>query len=116
MSFTKLLEEGQFYEVQRTRWKTDNLEEQAIAFSGSIRPHYNPNMLLLLTHPLETRSSIFEFRLEDVLYAEELPSISRPNGVTVEQTRLWVKRGSPAMRMQPVRVGEIDDEHSEGEQ
>ncbi|GIT08957.1 MAG: hypothetical protein CM1200mP30_25870 [Pseudomonadota bacterium] len=34
-----------------------------------------------------------------------MSSLSKPNGVTVEQVRLWVRNGSPAMRMEPVRVG-----------
>ena len=50
-------------------------------------------------------SEVFEFRSEDIVYAEELSSLSKPNGVTVEQVRLWVRKGSPAMRMEPVRVG-----------
>ena len=70
-----------------------------------IRDSYNPNMILLLTSPLESRSEVFEFRSEDIVYAEELSSLSKPNGVTVEQVRLWVRKGSPAMRMEPVRVG-----------
>ena len=48
---------------------------------------------------------IFEFRSEDIIYVEELSSITKPNGVTIERVRLWVRNGSPAMQMAPVRVG-----------
>ena len=109
MAYLKLLEEGHFYEIQRSFRKRADLEKQAVAYSGSLRPHYNPNMVLLLNHPLDNTGEIYEFRLEDILYAQDLPSISRPGGVTVEQTRLWVRLGSPAMRMQPFRVGNSDE-------
>ena len=66
-------------------------------------------MVLLLTHPLESLGKIYEFRVEDILYAQDLPSIERSGGVTVEQTCLWVMRGSLAMRMQPFRVGNYDE-------
>ena len=38
--------------------------------------------------------------------AKNIASISRENGVTVERVRLWVRRGSPAVKMQPLRVDE----------
>ena len=105
MSFVKLLNEGKFFEIQKRTKRSDSLEKESTPFCGALRPHNNPNMILLLTSPLESRSEVFEFRSEDIAYAEELSSLSKPNGVTLEQVRLWVKNGSPAMRMEPVRVG-----------
>jgi inorganic pyrophosphatase len=67
-------------------------------------------MVLLRVRPIEAGGEIYEFRMEDILFAEELPSLSKPNGVAIEQTRIWVRRGSPAMRMQPMRVGEISSD------
>ncbi|MBC8259175.1 MAG: hypothetical protein H8E38_09175 [SAR324 cluster bacterium] len=105
MSFVKLLEEGKYFEIQKRSGRSETLEQEATPFCGALRPHYNPNMLLLLSNPLESRSEVFEFRSEDVLFAEELSSLTKPNGVTVEQVRLWVRDGSPAMRMEPMHVG-----------
>ncbi len=105
MSLVKLLCEGKFFEIQKRTKRSDSLEKESTTFCGALRPHNNPNMILLLTSPLESRSEVFEFRSEDIAYAEELSSLSRPNGVTVEQVRLWIKNGSPAMRMEPVRIG-----------
>ena len=106
----KLLEEGHFYEIQRSPGHRDDLEDQAVSYAGSLRPHYNPNMVLLRTNPLDPE--IYEFRLEDVLFAEELTSLSKPDGVTVEQTRIWIRRGSPAMCMKPM-VGDSVKEANE---
>ena len=105
MSVVKLFNEGKFFEIQKRSTRSDSLEKESTPFCGALRPHYNPNMILLLTSPLESRSEVFEFRSEDITYAEELSNLSKPNGVTVEQVRLWVRKGSPAMRMEPVLVG-----------
>ena len=105
MSFVKLSNKGKFFEIQKRTKRSDSLEKESTPFCGALRPHNNPNMILLLTSPLESRSEVFEFRSEDIAYAEEMSSLSKPNGVTVEQVRLWVKNGSPAMRMEPVRIG-----------
>ena len=53
MTLLKLLEEGHFYEIQRSPGQHDDLEDQAVSFAGSLRPHYNPNMVLLRTNPLD---------------------------------------------------------------
>ena len=63
-------------------------------------------MVLLRTNPLDLGSEIYEFRLEDILFVEELTSLSKPDGVTVEQTRIWIRRGSPEKCMKPMRVGD----------
>ncbi len=105
MNLVKLLEEGNCFEIQKRSGRSKTLEKDSTPFCGLLRPHYNPKMLLLLSSPLESRSDVFEFRSEDILYAEELSSLTKPNGVTVEQVRLWVRNGSPAMRMEPLRVG-----------
>ena len=105
MGYIKLLDEGKFFEIQKRNTRSDSLEKESTPFCGALRPHNIPNMILLLTSPLESRSEVFEFRSEDIAYAEELSSLSKPNGITVEEVRLWIKNGSPAMRMEPVRVG-----------
>ena len=104
MNLLKLLEEGNYFEIQKRSGRSKTLEKDSTPFSGALRPHYNPNMLLLLSSPLDSRSDVFEFRSEDILYAEELSSLTKPNGVTIERVRLWVRNGSPAMRMEPLRV------------
>ena len=108
MGFVKLLEEGKYFEIQKRSGRSETLEEESTPFCGALRPHYNPKMILLLSSPLESRGDVFEFRSEDIIYAEELSSITNPNGVTVERVRLWVKNGSPAMRMEPILVGNKD--------
>ncbi|MEC8184841.1 MAG: hypothetical protein VX208_07125, partial [SAR324 cluster bacterium] len=41
MTLLKLLEEGHFYEIQRSPGHCDDLEDQAVSYAGSLRPHYN---------------------------------------------------------------------------
>ena len=105
MTVQTLLGEGDFFAVQPYQKSLHDLEAEAVAFIGALRQHYNPHMLLLLTRPLEPQGTAFEFRSEDVICAEEQPSLTGPNGVTVERVRLWVRKSSPAMRMEPFRVG-----------
>jgi len=103
MNSIRLIGEGKLYEMQLYRGEKP-LDKDAVTFSGALRMHYNPNMLWLLTHPLEANSIIYEFRVDDVLHVAEEASVTHPTGAIVEQVRLWVRRGSTAMRMEPMRV------------
>ena len=110
MSGIKLLGVGsQYYEMSihlSNSLKQKDLELDAVSFSGALRHNYNPNMVLLLEDPLSPKSVIYEFRQEDIIFAEELPSQNREDGITVEMAKLWLKKGCIAMKMEPIRVGE----------
>ncbi|MBF0280558.1 MAG: hypothetical protein HQM13_22365 [SAR324 cluster bacterium] len=102
-----LLGEGKYYELQVYRGD-GNLEQEAIPFSGVLRQHYNPNIVLLLNNSLyfRKRSLAFEIRVDDILHVEELPAETAPDGVTVEKVKLWVKKGSTIVKMEPIVVSD----------
>lgn len=102
----RLLEAGTFHELELSQHRPAGLLEDAVAFEGALRLHYNPGLVMLLLNPLEPNSTLFEFRVQDIVHAEQLANLSRENGVTVERVRLWIRKGSPAVRMQPLRVEE----------
>lgn len=104
MTALKLLGEGKFHEITVYNGE-GRLEQEAVKFEGSLRLHYNPNMVWLLTHPLEQDSAIYEFRVEDIVHAKERPSITRPDGLTVEMVRLYVRKGAMATKMVPLVIG-----------
>ena len=58
-----LLDAGIFYELQISDQRPADLLEETVAFEGSLRPHYNPGLVLLLLNPLEPNSTLFEFRV-----------------------------------------------------
>ena len=78
MGFVKLLDEGKFFEIQKRSTRSDSLEKESTPFCGALRPHYNPNMILLLTSPLESSSEVFEFRSEDIVYAVSYTHLTLP--------------------------------------
>ncbi|MBF0286878.1 MAG: hypothetical protein HQM14_03600 [SAR324 cluster bacterium] len=109
MTDIKLLEEGKFYELQKYRGE-GNLDQEARPFSGILRHHYNPNVVLLLSSLLRRHSIAYEVRVDDIMHAEELPSETGPDGVTVEKVKLWVKKGSTVMKIEPVLVNDDTEE------
>lgn len=103
MRILKLIGEGIYYDLQVYRGE-QNLEMVATFFEGSLRAHYNPHLVWLMCDPLVRNGEILEFRLEDLVLVEEQHAVTRPDGITVEMVKVWVKKGSYAMRMQPILV------------
>ena len=92
------------YQVERYRGKTHKLEEVAVAFTGSIGNSRDPDRVLLINDPFSQQGFFYEFRAADILYAEEQPSLTMPDGSTCTMVRLWIRKGSTALRIDPFHV------------
>lgn len=84
----------------------------ALPFVGTLRKHpYDAEKCLLLTGrqerlPWVEEGQIFEFRIADVLGADELPALVDEAGSARPLLRLWVRRGALALRYEPFEVGD----------
>jgi inorganic pyrophosphatase len=79
----------------------------AVAFTGTLRKHpYDEDKCLLISDPASRDAAIYEFRIADVCSADELPSPVDEAGHSRNLARLWVRRGSFALRYEPF---EVDD-------
>lgn len=79
----------------------------AVAFIGALRKHpYDEGKCLLIADPAGKDPSILEFRIEDVLGAEEMPSPVDAAGQSLSLMKLWIRRGSFGIRYEPFEVDE----------
>lgn len=91
-----------FYELQA--YKSEPPQD-ALAFVGSPRKHpYDDGKIILLSDPKSGDSAIYEFRIGDILGAQDLPSPVNEEGESYGIVRLWVRRGSIGIRYQPFEV------------
>jgi len=105
INFLKLKER---FEIQRyTRPKAVD-RDNYIPFSGSPRKHPDAgDKLILIVDPFSGNTSYYVFRVEDIGFAEELPSITNIEGESVTMVRLWIKRRSKAVQCTPFVVEKI---------
>jgi hypothetical protein len=81
--------------------------KNAFPFAGYPRQHPSEkNKLILVYDPLGSNPSILEFKIEDVLYVEEMHSAVNPNGEGVPLVKLWVRKGAHGVIMEPFEVDE----------
>jgi hypothetical protein len=63
--------------------------------------------MILVAAPFSPHTIVYEFRYDDITHAEELPHLVNENGESVRMAKIWVKKGSLGMRMEPFQVEEI---------
>ncbi|MCE5256457.1 MAG: hypothetical protein LLF89_06390 [Spirochaetaceae bacterium] len=84
----------------------------AIFFIGTVRKHpYDQDKCLLLATKQDNtewlhEGTIIEFRMEDVVGADELPSPVDEQGFARSLVRLWIRRGAIGLKYEPFEVGE----------
>jgi len=78
-----------------------------IPFTGYPRVHPSEkNKLILVYDPLGAEPVVLEFKLEDILFVEEVPSAVTEAGEGVLMVKLWVQRGAVGMILEPFEVNE----------
>ena len=92
------------YQIEPYRGDPKRLRQIAVAFTGSLQNAANGGKILLLNDPMSQQAFFYEFRTSDIAYVEECPSIAMPDGSTVSMVRIWVKKGSTALRIEPFHV------------
>ena len=104
MSIKAYLEAEPLSKIER--WH-GNSRASGVAFVGTLRKHpYDEDKCLLISDPGEPEPAIYEFKVMDIVAAEELASPVGPDGTSRNLARLWVRRGSLGVRFEPFEVGE----------
>ncbi|RLC06026.1 MAG: inorganic pyrophosphatase Ppa [Deltaproteobacteria bacterium] len=105
MSIINFLELKEKLEIQKYVKPQTLDKKNHIFFSGSPRKHpYEQTRIILITDPLSENTFFYEFNIEDVAFAEELPSISNLKGDSVSMVRIWVKKRSIGLQCTPFIV------------
>jgi inorganic pyrophosphatase len=79
--------------------------KDALPFIGFPRQHPSEkNKLLLVYDPLGLTPTVLEFKLEDILFVEDIPSAITEEGEGVPLVKLWVRRKAHGVILEPFEV------------
>ncbi len=85
----------------------DDLKKDAVPYQGQLKQHKNDeDKVFLLLDPLSNNSSMLEFQKKDVLFAEELKSISG-DGQSYMLAKIWLKKGAMGIKLEPFVVSDL---------
>jgi len=106
MSIRKYIETKPLNELIKYRGDPED-RQKAITFVGTVRKHpYDKGKLLLITKPFSTDTEFFEFKLVDIIYYEEQPSIVSEIGENLFMAKIWVRKGSFGVQYHPFEVAD----------
>jgi len=78
-----------------------------VPFTGYPRAHPSEkNKLILVNDPLGLEPVVLEFKLDDILFVEEIPSAVNEAGEGIPLVKLWIKRGAVGMIIEPFEVND----------
>jgi hypothetical protein len=109
MQKTNYPQESVAFQIQAYRKPKDLrvLRMENVSFTGSPRKHpYDAERIILVADPYSTNTFYFEFEKNDIACVEELPSVVDIEGNTLTMVRIWVKKGSVAVRCTPFITGD----------
>jgi hypothetical protein len=76
-------------------------------FTGYPQQHpAEKNKLILVYDPLGSSPMVLEFKLDDILYAEEVSRAVTEKGEGIPLVKLWIRRGARGMLLEPFEVDE----------
>ena len=114
MNMNFILEPESVTDIERYRAE---LPSDGVIFVGALRKHpYDRERCLLIADPAGETPLIYEFRVADILSADEMPSEVDDAGMNMPLVKLWVRRGSFGIRYVPFEVDspiktDIDSSH-----
>jgi hypothetical protein len=86
---------------------TEGSPKKGVAFIGYPRQHPSEkHKLILIFDPLGQNPKVLEFKFEDVLLIEEVPSAITQSGEGIPLVKLWVRRGAHGVILEPFEVNE----------
>jgi hypothetical protein len=81
--------------------------KEGIPFTGYPRQHPSEKQKLVLIYdPLGENPAVLEFKLDDILYVEDVPSAVTEGGEGVPLIKLWVRKGAHGVILEPFEVDE----------
>lgn len=101
MKCTDIMIKDDFLSIEKYK-NVDTSDIKSIAFTGSPRQHPSDNeKFILILNPLSDNTEFIEFNKNDIVYIEDLPTISTQSKGSVSMKIIWMKEGAVAVKMTP---------------
>ena len=81
--------------------------KNGVPFTGYPQQHpTEKNKLILIYEPLGENPAVLEFKLDDIVFVEEVPQAVTEKGEGIPLIKLWIRRGARGMFLEPFEVDE----------
>jgi len=85
----------------------DGPPKDSVSFTGYPQQHpTEKNKLILVYDPMGENPALLEFKIDDILYVEDVPQAVTEKGEGIPLAKLWIRRGARGMLLEPFEVDE----------
>ena len=86
------------------------LADKAVPYVGQPKQNEtDPDKIYLRLNPLSSNGAILEFKTEDVMFAENVKTVSEKDGAAFQIVKLWIRKGSIGIKLEPFSVQDFSD-------
>jgi hypothetical protein len=104
MSVSSYLEYLPLYEIAKY---TEGPPKNGVPFTGYPKQHpAEKDKIILIYDPLGANPIVMEFKIDDVLFIEEVHSAVTEAGEGVPLIKLWIRKGTRGVILEPFEVDE----------
>ena len=85
----------------------DGPPRDSVSFTGYPQQHPSEkNKLILVYDPMGENPALLEFKIDDILYVEDVHQAVTEKGEGIPLAKLWIRRGARGMLLEPFEVNE----------
>jgi len=85
----------------------DGPPRDSVSFTGYPQQHpTEKNKLILVYDPMGENPALLEFKIDDILYVEDVPQAVTEKGEGIPLAKLWIRHGARGMLLEPFEVNE----------
>ena len=89
---------------------SDRLSKEAVSFVGQLKKNEtDPSKVFLRSERFANQSILLEFNLRDVVFAEDLKTITRDDGAAIRIVKIWLRKGAIGVKLEPFSVADFSE-------
>ena len=86
------------------------LANEAVPYVGQPkRQEAESDKIYLRLNPLSSNGAILEFKTKDIVFAENVKTVSQKDGGAFQIVKIWIRKGSVGIKLEPFSVQDFSE-------
>ena len=86
----------------------NRLADEAVPYVGQPKQtESEPNKLYIRLNPLSSNGALLEFKVADIVYAENVKTVTHQDGTAFQIAKIWIRKGSIGIKLEPFSVQDL---------
>jgi hypothetical protein len=86
------------------------LIKEAVPYIGQPKVQEgDPDKLYIRLNPLSGNGALLEFKTQDIVYAENVKTVSQKDGTAFQIAKIWIRKGSIGIKLEPFAVQDFSE-------